>query len=270
VADSRKLRKRIAGVAGRTAAALLRTTSQRAKLSSLHLPLSLRPARPQPILLHSHSSPQAPAPTETPEDEQQTAIVEPIVPMPPEVRALRSRLAVAERRNARLRYALQRERLAAARAGAIKAQPQPLIDHLVADIGAAGSRDEARLRQTITSVLAAYGLSVPPAGTPSEAPVEEANSVPGFDRRRLETTSQQIVVAQPEIGSKRYVQVTLDALARQGALSLAQIGCIAEMTSPVARRRLRLTVEALCAAGIVRRSGSHYSLAEAPADRSGH
>ena len=54
--------------------------------------------------------------------------------------------------------------------------------------------------------------------------------------------------------------MTLDALGRQGVLSLQQLGSVTGMTSPIARRRLRLTVEALCAAGAARLQGGRYSL----------
>jgi len=74
------------------------------------------------------------------------------------------------------------------------------------------------------------------------------------------TLVERVLAAQPEIGSARYVQLTLDALGRQGALSLLQLGTITGMTSPMARRRLRLAVEGLCAVGAVRAEGSRYIL----------
>jgi hypothetical protein len=247
-----RLRKKIVSAAKGTAVALLRSTGQRAKLGSLHLPIALRPDRPQPILLPPHFP-----------DPQDRAAAEGApprpAPLPPDVRALRSRLAAAERRNARLRYALQRERQAAARANAISQHPQPLIDHLVADLSAAHSLDAAALRQTITSVLAAYGLRAAPVETPPPAPPAPA-SIPGRDRKSVALLGQQILAGQPEIGSTRYVQLALEALAQQGALTLPQLGSITGLTSPVARRRLRLTVEALCQAGVTRRAGERYSL----------
>jgi hypothetical protein len=260
VTDRGKLRKGFVGAAGRTAFALLRTTSRRAKLGTLHLPIGLHPGRQEPILLPQQVHPQA-APATAPER------LEPTTALTPEVRALRSRLAVAERRNARLRYALERERLAATRVLAVRHEPTPLIEHLVADLTSVGTADEASLRQTVSSVLAAYGFAVAAADPVADTPVTEATSVPGFDRRRLDALSQSIVAAQPEIGNARYIQLIVGALARQGALTVQQLSNITGYTSPMARRRLRLALDALDAAGVARMAGSRYSLAPQSIDK---
>ncbi|MDB5075836.1 MAG: hypothetical protein JWO42_2015 [Chloroflexi bacterium] len=247
--------------AGRSAVALLRTTGHRAKLGSLHLPISLHPLRQQPIVLPS--SPLEPV-SDADEPRHGSGVADTST-LHREVRALRSRLAVAERRNARLRHALQRERLAFERANAMVRNPASLIDHLVADLSADGQRGEDALRQTVTSVLGAYGFGVttsepqevgaPPAVTASATP-----SIPGVDRPRLQAITKQLLDAQPEIGSPRYVQLPLDALAQQGALTQAQIAKTTNMGSPLARRRLRLALEGLCRAGVTRFDGSRYHL----------
>ena len=244
-------RKSLVGAAGRTAVALLRTTGRRAKLGGLHLPIALHPHRQESIEISGKAGP-------VDEASERPAAELPSPPMPAEMRALRSRLAVAERRNARLRYALQQERLAAARAQEARRRPGMLIDHLVSDLAGLGTADREDLRRVVTSVLTAYGFAVDTA--PEEQPDTEKTSAPGFDRRRTAALTEQVLAMQPEIGSARYVQATLDALGRQGTLSLPQLSAVTGMTSPMARRRLRLTVEGLCAAGAAYAQGGRYSL----------
>jgi hypothetical protein len=260
VADEKQRRPGIVA-AGRSAVALLRSTGHRAKLGTLHLPISLHP-RAQPIVLPS-------GPSEVSRDSDQPRPAGGDTATPPlhgEVRALRSRLAVAERRNARLRHALQRERLAVERANSIVQNPLPLIDHLAADLSAGAALDEAALRQTITSVLRAYGFGVAtsepqlepaPASTPAPA---VSPAIPGLHRRRLLAITKQLLAEQPEISSPRYIQLPLDALAQQGDLTQSQIVKATSMESPIARRRLRLALEGLCRAGVLRFDGSRYSL----------
>jgi hypothetical protein len=244
-------KKNLAGAAGRAAVALLRTTGRRAKLGGLHLPIALHPHRQESIEIAGKAGPADDA-VEQPDAELPTP------PMPAELRALRSRLAGLERRNARLRYMLQQERLAAARAQEARRRPGMLIDHLVSDLAGLGSAERGDLRNVVTSVLAAYGFAVDTA--PEEQPDAEVTSAPGFDRRRTAALVEQLLAMQPEIGSSRYVQATLDALGRQGTLSLPQLSAITGMTSPMARRRLRLTVEGLCAAGAAYAQGGRYGL----------
>jgi hypothetical protein len=254
---------------GRSAVALLRSTGRRVKLSSLHLPVALHPSRQQPIALpitpqtvelNAEHADDAGATTE------QSALHR-------EVRALRSRLAVAERRNARLRQALQRERLAAARAGSILLQPRPLINHLVADLSDVDFTDKDAVRLAISTVLGAYGFgataseSMPDPSPP--APATAPPSVPGLDRRAMLAIMRRLLDEQPEISSARYIQLPLDALSSQGELTLGQIANVTGMGSPLARRRLRLALEGLCRAGVTRLDGSRYCLVLATGTASG-
>ena len=259
MSDRDSERKGLVGAAGRTAVALLRTTGRRAKLGGLHLPISLHPHRHEAIAVPEETGSEE-APSSIDQSDARISAPSPVFSV--EVRALRSKLAAAERRNARLRSALQRQRLAMARAEEAQRQPRTLINHLVSDLAGLGSAGEDDLRRAVTSVLAAYGFDVAAA---EEEPVEESKaSIPGYDRRQVVTLVERVLAAQPEIGSARYVQLTLDALGRQGALSLQQLGTITGMTSPMARRRLRLAVEGLCAVGAVRPEGSRYILVPIP------
>ena len=128
MSDRDSERRGLVGVAGRTAVALLRTTGRRANLGGLHLPISLHPHRHEAIAVPEEARGEE-APSSIEQSDTRTAAPPPVFTV--EVRALRSKLAAAERRNARLRSALQRQRLAMARAGETQRQPRTLIDHLV-------------------------------------------------------------------------------------------------------------------------------------------
>ncbi len=259
MSDREEDRKNLVSAAGRTAFAILRTTGRRAKLGGLHLPIALHPHRHEAIALPEQTAREEARP---PVGEADAALPASTPLFTAEVRALRSKLAAAERRNSRLRYALRQQRLAIARAEEARRQPRALIDHLVSDLAGLGSADTDEIRRAVTSVLAAYGFDIP---TTEEQPVVAVQaSIAGYDRRQLATLIEQVLASQPEIGGARYVQLTLEALGRHGALSLQQLGTTTGLTSPMARRRLRLTVEALCGAGAAQLQGSRYCLVPNP------
>lgn len=244
MAERPEQRPGILGSAGRTAAQLLRRTRTRAKLGSLHLPISFT-FRPQAILLP------------VPPEEEATPTPEPL----PEVhtRALRGKLGASERRIARLRHALERERQARALAGAALQDPGPLIEQLVADLSALPEPTEGALRETIRAVLAAHGFGDATA-TPASEPGEAAPVVPGWHRARIEALTTSVLAAHPDIGGRRYLHLALEGLARQGNLTAAQLAASAALTSPLARHRLRLALEALVAGGMAQREGPRFSL----------
>jgi hypothetical protein len=254
VPDKQHGKRGFVGAAGRTAVALLRSSGRRAKLGSLHLPISLHPLRQHPV---------APIPAPRPPlDPAPAGIVSPPRQvLDPEVRALLSRLAIAERRNALIRQSLRRERVATARAGATLEQPGALIDQLVADLGAAGM-DPDTVRTTVSSVLAAYGFRVRQDATPDadSRPERPAPAIPGLDRGRVEDLTRQLLAEQPEISSPRYIQAVLETLASDGPATQSRIAGVAKMTSPMARRRLRLTLDGLIRIGAVSCVGDRYAL----------
>lgn len=266
LADQKDQRSGVLGNAGRTAVKLLRQTRTRAKLGSLHLPLTLHGFRQQTILLPvpGGDGPVRPVPAVEPD-----APVEPLV----QTRALRGRLGATERRVARLRHALERERQARVLSGAALRDPQALIDQLAANLGALPQPDEAALRETIGAVLAAYGFQVaqPADDEKHSNPGETAPVIPGWDRASIEALADRLLADHPEIGNRRYLHLGLEALARQGTITAAQLAASAGMTSPMARHRLRLTLEALCAAGLARQDGPRFVLltsAHGPAEES--
>jgi hypothetical protein len=257
VADRKDRQPGVLGSAGRSAVQLLRRTGTRAKLGSLHLPLNLHGFRQQTIILASPRGEDAMPPVEVLPAESAPRI-EPLA----HTRALRGRLGATERRVARLRHALERERQARALTEAALRDPQPLIDQLAADLAAHPGRDEATLRGTIGSVLAAYGFQVAqPEGGLAQAGIgDPAPVVPGWNRARIEALTVRLQAERPDLGGRRYLYLSLEALARQGTLTAAQLAAAADLTSPMARHRLRLTLEALCDAGVARRDGPCFTL----------
>jgi hypothetical protein len=253
----------VLGSAGRTAVKLLRQTRTRAKLGSLHLPINLQGFRQQTILL--------PVPRGDESAAQAQPEVIPGAPTEPlaQTRALRGRLGATERRVARLRHALERERQAQALSAAALRDPQSLIDQLTADLAALPDRNEATLRETIGLVLAAYGFQVAsPAGEERQSnPGETAPVIPGWDRARLEALTARLLADYPDIGNRRYLHLSLEELARQGTLTAAQLAASSGMTSPMARHRLRLSLEALCAAGLAHQDGPRFVLLAPPRNR---
>jgi hypothetical protein len=256
LADQKDHRSGVLGNAGRTAVKLLRQTRTRAKLGSLHLPINLQSFRQQTIIL--------PVPRGDDSAAQAQLEVAPDTPAEPlaQTRALRGRLGATERRVARLRHALERERQAQALSVAALRDPQALIDQLAADLVALPDRNEATLRETIGLVLAAYGFQVASlAGEKKQSnPGETAPVIPGWDRANIETLTARLLADYPDIGNRRYLHLSLEALARQGTLTAAQLAASVGMTSPMARHRLRLTLEALCASGLARQDGLRFVL----------
>jgi hypothetical protein len=260
--------------AGRTALSVLRHTKQRAKLSTLHLPLDLHPIRQRSILLPPASADSVPA-------HEGADIAAPAMPAGEahprralageETRALRSRLGLAERRVLRLRQTLDRERRARAQAATAIAQPRQLIDHLVADLSQIDAGDGDALRGTVTQVLGAYGFMVSTDESPPEEqrqarlPLDGAAlpAIPGWDRVRLRAAVDEILARHPETNA-RYVTLALTALVRDGAASPATIAKAAGFTSALARHRTRVALDGLCAMGIARREGERCALGPAP------
>lgn len=274
VADVSDRRDTVLQSAGRTALAVLRKGRLRAKIGTLHLPVALHPSRQQPILL----SPPAER-EQTDGSTDHTGTRGPnrvgIAPGSPpqgldELRGLRSRLGTAERRVARLRHTLEQERIAHRRMAAAMAEPSVMIDHLVADVISVGVDDRERLRQTIVVVLDGYGFpasSPAPSTSPRSAPAQPAQSslpsLPGWERARLQQAVAQVVAQRPDIGGQGYVHLALQALARHQTITVAAAARDAHLTSALARHRVRLALEGLCAAGVAERDGQRFVLRRA-------
>ena len=248
--------------AGRGALTVLRKTRQRTKLSSLHLPIPLHPQRQQTILLREG------APEPLPGDAAASPVPFRTVPQSgaDHSRALRSRLAVSERRVAQLRHALERERQARTRAVAAVARPEALIDQLVADLAAAPAGDGAALRAAVTRVLEGYGFVVgqespdaPPTGKGISRRAD-LPALPGWSQAQLQAAAKRAQARQPEITGGD-LALCLQAVQHRREVTPDLVAREARLTSGLARRRVRLALEALAGVGVLARHGSSYGLA---------
>ena len=281
--------------AGHGALTVLRRTTLRAKLGSLHLPLDLHPGRQRTILLPpspatagdgqlegelpDHGTTDASGGVAPPAASERDAATTAVG-----MRALRSRLGASERRVARLRQALERERRARQQGAATLIAPERLIEQLVADLHQTGASSPELLHATVTRVLAAHGIAasgVPASGaargagyaTGSAGPpgiggarTEPALPVlPGWDPARLAAIVAALT-RQPEIGGVRTLHLALCSMACGDPLGAAEAAKQAGLTSAMARHRMRLALEGLCAAGVLRRQGERFAL-RAPNDR---
>ena len=111
-------------------------------------------------------------------------------------------------------------------------------------------------------MLAAYGFQVakPEGGVVQAGVGDPTPVVPGWNRARIEALTLRLQAERPELGGRRCIHLCLEALARQGTLTAAQLAAAADLTSPMARHRVRLTLEALYDAGVARRAGPRFTL----------
>jgi len=258
--------------AGRGALTVLRRTTIRAKLGSLHLPLDLHPGRQRAILL-------PPSPAMAAGGEQPTGEIHELpagdalgvstFPVAPErdaaasaegMRALRSRLGTSERRVARLRQALERERWARSQGGAAAIAPERLIEQLVADLHQAGTGGPEVLRATVTRVLAEHGIATAGAARSAAPRAEPAlPALPGWDPACL-AAIVAAVARQPDVGGVRTLHLALGSVAGGDPLDATEAARQAGLTSGMGRHRMRLALEGLCARGVLRRQGERFSL----------
>lgn|GEM_PF-3468845 len=256
--------------AGRGALTVLRRTTIRAKLGSLHLPLDLHPGRQRTILL-----PPSPAMAEGGEQPAGDALGVSTFPVAPEgdaaanaegMRALRSRLGTSERRVARLRQALERERWARSQGGAAAIAPERLIEQLVADLHQAGTGGPEVLRATVTRVLAEHGIATAGAARSAAPRAEPAlPALPGWDPACL-AAIVAAVARQPDVGGVRTLHLALGSMAGGDPLDATEAARQAGLTSGMGRHRMRLALEGLCARGVLRRQGERFAL-RAPGDQ---
>lgn len=172
-----------------------------------------------------------------------------------ELEELRRRAERAEHAAAWLRV-----RLRAERAGA-KAPPRLDVPALAADL----TRDLARLyaahpdivRQIVQRTLAAHGLPISSFDTPRGAPMADLTV---WTQAQQDLLAQQVLARAPEVSDPAYVYRALAALTRRGRQTLPALTSAAGLDSAMARRRLRLAVEALAALGALAKRDGAYVL----------
>ncbi len=176
-----------------------------------------------------------------------------------EVAALRARAERAEHAAAWLRARLRAER-ARRPTGAIDASA------LVADL----ARDLARLRyprpdeirRIVERALTAQGL--PTGGAGGLRSSGGRNVVPalppGWSTARREAVGRQVIARAPDVADPLYVYRALALVAERGRLTVPGLLRASGLDSGMAKRRLRLAVEALAGLGALKERDGVYTL----------
>ena len=121
------------------------------------------------------------------------------------------------------------------------------------------------VRRVVYRTLAAHGLPISHAdgahGERSERPATASVSSPlPWPREQQETLATLVLAREPDVADPAYIERVLVLLAERGRLSLPELSRAANYTSAIARRRLRLAVEALTAIGALTTRDSAYTL----------
>jgi len=181
-----------------------------------------------------------------------------------EVAALRARAERAER--AEHAAAWLRARLRAERAR----RPTGAIDAsaLAADL----ARDLARLRyprpdeirRIVERALTAQGLPAGGAGAPAGRGGGGRDVVPaappGWSAARREAVGRQVIARAPDVTDPLYVYRALALVAERGRLTVPGLLRASGLDSGMAKRRLRLAVEALAGLGALKERDGAYTL----------
>lgn len=201
-----------------------------------------------------------------------------------EATALRWRAARAEHSAAWLRARLRAERGRQAAPPVIDAAA--LAADLARDLAKLPAHHQEAVLRVVRRRLAEYGLPVPgeaprPAaegaragtarGLSNEARGGPGNlarggpggptlDLPGWTTKEQEDVAARVLARVPEVADPAYVYRALDQVARQGRCTPAQLLNASGLSSPMARRRLRLAVEALDALGALTLQDGCYRL----------
>lgn len=174
-----------------------------------------------------------------------------------EIAALRARAERAEHAAAWLRARLRTERARAA------TQPQLDVAALAADLtrglAAAQVPNPEAVRRVVQRTLAAHGLPVETAPARENGAAQDTSASP-WPRDQQEALARLVVARAPEVADPAYVHRVVGLIAQRGRLTLGELTRAAGYNSAMARRRLRLTVEALAALGALTIRDGAYSL----------
>lgn len=175
-----------------------------------------------------------------------------------DVTLLHRRLARAEHAAAWLRARLRSER--SRRGAAPRVDGAALADTLAVELARLPSPRPEVVRRLVARTLAAHGIPVPSrdnAGTETDPA-----TIPGWTAARQERVTAQVLARAPEVADPFYVHRALQLVSAQGRVSLPEIFHGAGLGSAMARRRLRLAVEALTALGVLAWQDGQYALAD--------
>ncbi len=170
---------------------------------------------------------------------------------------LRARVDRAESAAAWLRARLRAERQQ--RPPAPQFDAAALASDLTRDLARLPTLHREAVRRVVYRTLAAHGL---PVTAPDDERAERtcAGAVPLWPREQQEALAEQVLARAPDVASPSYVYRVLELLAARGSLTLPELTRAAEYTSAMARRRLRLTVDALVALGALTMREGAYAL----------
>jgi hypothetical protein len=164
---------------------------------------------------------------------------------------LRARAERAEHAAAWLRARLRVERSRAART------PQVDVAALTADLTrgltALNAPHPGAVRRVVQRTLAAHGLAAPGVGVGDTA-------TPPWSQEEQEALARAVLARAPEVADPAYVYRAIGLLAQRGRLTLPELTRAAGFDSAMARRRLRLAVEALVALSALSARDGAYSL----------
>lgn len=145
---------------------------------------------------------------------------------------------------------------------------------LTRDLAQLRTRDMTAVGRVVDRVLLAHGLPIAPARTSmrrgSEAKKRGASvsprpyipPPPGWTEGQLRAMAARVLRHSPEIGGDAaYVENALALVVRLGRPTLSDLLRASGYESPMARRRLRLTVEGLVAVGALVRHADRYGVA---------
>ncbi len=168
-----------------------------------------------------------------------------------ELLELRARAERSEHAAAWLRARLRVERR--------RSTPTPQVDvaALTADLtrglAALNAPHPGAVRRVVQQTLAAHGLAPPDAGAGDAPPLP-------WSQEQQDALAQATLARAPEVADPAYVYRAIGLLAQRGRLTLPALTRAAGFASPMARRRLRLAVEALVALGALAARDGAYSL----------
>lgn len=180
------------------------------------------------------------------------------------IAALTARAEQAEHAAAWLRARLRAERRR-------PVGPPPIdVASIVADLAPQLSRlREPRVEtveRIVARVLSAHGLSLRIDGVAVDKrgigrrAVNLPLVLPGWTEEQQEAVAAQALARTPDIQDTFYVYRALGAVAAHANVPLEEIARATSLGSGMARRRLRLALEALCALGVLVVRGNTYAL----------
>lgn len=217
-------------------------------------------------LLTSHASRKLPVvPTiEPPATDNHITLVLPELPTPlederaahaREVLELRARTEQAEHAASWLRARLRSQRARAASRPQIDAAA--LTSDLTRGLAAVNTANREAVRRVVQQALAAHGLA---ANTRRDSSTAHDPAAMPWAQEQQDALARAVLARAPDVADPAYIHRAVGLVAQRGRQTLPELTRAAGYESAMARRRLRLTVEALVALGPLTVRDGAYSL----------